>query len=343
MDRNKRRQHLLRERKAGEVSSERLYQESATRNRIARKARYHLRRLEPVAIIAPRWSAPASFLETLSMDLAGGEPALHCRTLSVRSMLGRPIQEVRNFLLRGLGDLPGLSYENRPLPMAVDRRGFLYAAGQILEELHAEDDYVGEEPNEQRTALLLHGVENLPVEVLEDLGEIWREHVTTLGARRRFTLLLCGSIDTPALDVGDAVRIELSDYADTEAAAQIALQVRVPSAPLLERIVRYSGGVPAVVEALVAGANEQQALPEQPVECLRLMGGVGDEFRGAVQAALALPDTAERIYSLLDGGAHQEQPNVDQTLLYAGLVRRVRALGQPQIRLRSPALVAAAI
>jgi hypothetical protein len=218
--------------------------------------------------------------------------------------------------------------------MVCDRRGFFNAGEMLLDAAQEDAPY--------RIALLAHGAEHLPVEVLEDVAQVWSRYAGQARDERRCTLLLAGSVDTPALDVGGATRIDLADFGEAEAAASLVLQIGSVAPDELERAARFSGGVPAIVQALAASAGAGQGLPASPRDYLRALGPVGDELRGAVQNALTTPDSAERLHMLLDGEPRLEDPEVDPGLLMAGIIRRVRRIGGPHVALRSPAIAATA-
>src|SRR4051812_11808227 len=99
MHRAERRRILLEGRRSTVFDPDQVRMEEATRGRLARRLRGHLRRLEPVAMLTPRWSAPQGFLEDLALDLAVGEPEIGCRTVSFRPLMGRSAPEAWNFLL----------------------------------------------------------------------------------------------------------------------------------------------------------------------------------------------------------------------------------------------------
>lgn len=331
MDRTARRLALWHAKQGASVDADQLWQEGAMRARSARRVRANLRRLEPVAMLTPRWSAPQGFLEDIALDLAVGEPSVGCRTVSFRPLLGRSNAEAWNFILRVLAELGNTSWQQRPLPMVVDRRGFYYASEQLLDEAHQEAPYP--------VALLAHSCEHLPVEVLEDIALVWARYAERARSERRCTVLLAGSVDTPALDVGGAARMELTDFAESEAAAALVMHVGAIPPRLLERAAQFSGGVPAIVKALGEGAGNG-AFPAQPEDMLRAMGPVADELRFAMQSAMAEPDAAERLYQLMLGEPLIEEPSLDRGLLMAGLLRRSRLVGESRVELRSAALAA---
>ncbi|GDX79340.1 hypothetical protein LBMAG42_11510 [Deltaproteobacteria bacterium] len=332
MNRNARRLQFWHDRKEATFDPEMVHTEAAIRARTARRVRTNLRRLEPVAMLTPRWTVPQGFLEDIALDLAVGEPAIGCRTVSFRPLLGRQPAEAWNFILRVIGDLGSPGWHQRALPMVVDRRGFYNAAEMLLDEAHQD----APDP----VALLAHSCETLPVEVLEDLALVWARYAERAREDRRCTILLAGSVDSPALDVGGAVRIDLSDFAEAEAAAALVMQVGAIPPRLLEKAARFSGGVPALVDALGHGTG-RGAFPSLPEDMLRTMGPVGEELRAAVQSALTSPEVAERLYELMLGEPLVEEPSVDRDLMMAGLLRRTRELGEPKVELRTPAIAAA--
>lgn len=282
-------------------------------------------------MVTPRWSAPQAFLEDIALDLAVGEPAVGCRTVSFRPLMGRSTAEAWNFILRVLSDLSGSDY--RVVPTVANRRGFLYAGERLLDEAHGMAPYP--------VAVLGHGCEHLPVEVLIDVAQLWSDYARRATGTRRCTLLLAGSVDTPALDVGGAMRVELNDFGEGEAEATLTEGLHSPGASV-SRASRFSGGVPALVHALAIGGAET-GLPTHPEDLLRVMGPVADELRSAVNGALTSPRTADRFYELLHGVPLLEDPEVDRELHLAGLLRRVRVRGDDLVELRSPAIAAAAM
>ncbi len=331
MQRAERRKLLLQGRRDTAFDPEQLRIEGAPRGRLARRIRGHLRRLEPIAMLTPRWSAPQAFLEDLALDLAVGEPEIGCRTVSFRPLMGRSAPEAWNFLLRVLGELGGGEWGMHAAPMVCDRRGFFNAASMLLDHAQSDAPYP--------IALLAHGAEHLPVEVLDDIAQVWSRYAEQVAHDRRCTLLLAGSVDTPALDVGGSARIDLADFGELEAADSLVLQLGNIDPADLEHAARFSGGVPAIVQALANGAS--RGFPSSPAGYLHAMGPLAGELRGAVQGALTAPDTADRLQTLLDGEVHPEDPEVDPVLLFSGVIRRVRRLNGPHVAIRSPAIVAA--
>ncbi len=334
MDRNARRMEIFQHRSSTVFDRDHVYIEAALRGRTARKVRNQLRRLEPVALLTPRWTSPQAFLEDIALDLAVGEPSMGCRTISFRPMMGRSTPEAWNFILRVLSELGGR--ELAGIPMALNRRGFHIAAASLLDNAHE----AALATNAPGTALLAHGAHNLPVEVISDLTEVWAAYADRMRADRRLVVLLAGAVATPVLDVGNAARIDLADFAEAEAAATFLRHVGGMPFPVLQRVSRFTGGVPALVDALCAGAAELGHIPLQTGELFRLMGPLADDVRAAVSTAMHSPAHAERILELANGEARVENAELDDQLLMAGLIRRSRVTGLPHVELRAPALAA---
>lgn len=334
MDRALRRMKVFHARRAFAFDGGQVHLETAARGRHARKVRGFLRRMEPVWMLTPRWSAPQAFLEDVALELAVSQPEIGCRTVSFRPLMGRSVPEAWNFLLRVLAELPARDWGTRPVPMVCDRRGFLYAAKRLLDEAHETAEY--------SLALLGHGTEHLPVEVIDDIAQVWRGYLEDAGDGRRCTVLFAGSVETPALQLGDVARFDLCDFGEAEAAASLLMRTGPLDGESLDRAVQFTGGVPALVDALAHGAAEAGVLPGTPNGLLRCMGTVGDELRAVVSMAMAHNDTADRLHELLDGEARLEEPDLDRTLLMSGLVRRIRSGGFPRVALRSPAIAAVA-
>jgi hypothetical protein len=330
MERQQRRMVVFRGRSGAEVDPEVHLVENALRGRTARKARALLRRLERVALVTPRWSAPQGFLEDLALDLAVGEPKLACRTVAMRPVMGRTEAEAWNYLLRVIAELAGPDAARRPVPMVCTRAGFQHAADHLLDRAHAEAPLP--------VALLGHGAEHLPLDVLQDLSEAWARYAERVEGPRRCTLLLAGSARTPALSSGMSATLDLGDYGPSEAAATMVLQMGPVPIPMLQAAARFSGGVPALVHALATGVAEHATLPTDADAMLRCLGPMADELRSVVSMALMSLDAADRFYALADGGAHPEVPALDDALRNAGLVRRTRGAAGSRVELRSPAL-----
>lgn len=331
MHRAERRMEMMKHRRDTVFDPEHVYVEAALRGRTARKVRNQLRRLEPVALLTPRWTSPQAFLEDIALDLAVGEPSMGCRTISFRPLMGRSTPEAWNFILRVLHELSGRA--STSMPMVLNRRGFHIAAASLLDGAHEHAPH--------SVALLAHGAHNLPIEVLTDLTEVWSCYAQRARADRRLVVLLAGAVATPVLDVGNAARIDLADFAEAEAAATFLSQLGGMPLPILQRVSRFTGGVPALVDAMCTGATELGHFPMKSGELFRLMGPLAEDVRGAVSMAMTSPPLAERILDLANGEPRVEEPALDDQLMMAGLIRRSRVIGVPHVELRAPALAAA--
>ncbi|MSP54840.1 MAG: hypothetical protein EXR69_04430 [Myxococcales bacterium] len=331
MERAERRMEIFQYRRHAMFDPKHIYIEAALRGKTARKVRNQLRRLEPVALLTPRWTSPQAFLEEIALDLAVGEPPMGCRTISFRPMMARSTPEAWNFILRVLSELGGRVMAG--VPMAITRRGFHIAAASLLDRAH--------ENTPQPMALLAHGAHHLPVEVMNDLTEVWGSYGDRMRADRRMVVLLAGAVATPALDVGNAARIDLSDFGEAEAAATFLRHLGVMPFPVLQRVSRFTGGVPGLVDALCAGAAQRGPVALHSGDLFRLMGPLAKDLRAAVSTAMHSPHHAERILDLADGDARVLNPDLDDRLLLAGLIRRTRVTGLPHVELRAPALAAA--
>lgn len=306
--------------------------EVAVRERSARKVRAHLRRMEAVVLVTPRWSRPQGFLEGIAMDLAVSRPALSCRTASLRHLKGRTVTEAWRSALGLISQLAGTNASALQLAVPGSRQGFRHTVTALMTRV-----------NELATgpsALLCHGAEYLPLEALEDLSLGWLDFAEAHPDRadRRVTLMLAGCVDVPIFDLGGAPRVTLTDYGEAEAAAALVGQTGPAVRMLLEGAARFTGGVPAMVDALGEGARRLGAIPRSQSGLIRALGPIADEIRGAVDIVAADSHVAERLDQLSGGEPREEEPSLDAPLLTAGLVRRVRTPGVPSVMLRAPAI-----
>ncbi len=305
--------------------------ETALRGRASRKARAHLRRMEPVVLLTPRWSASARFLEDLALDLAVGEPTVGCRTVDLRPLKDRSVGEAWQFVQHVLTQLGQRGWSQRRPQSVVDRRGFRWSLEQLLEEVHHEAPH--------RVALLAHGAQHLPVEVIEDLATAWEDYTERHPEGRRLTLLLAGSqaarwlkVAPPPAGPGGLWR--------GRGRRRHRRAGRAHALRHLEEVARFTGGIPSLVEAVGRAARTHGELPLRPTELLQSMGRLADEMRGAVDIVAASDPLADRLFELLDGEPAQARPEVDMALVQAGLVRELRVGGDAQVALRAPAIAA---
>ena len=306
------------------------YLETALRSRTARKARTHLRRMEPVVVRTPRWSAPRQFLEDLALDLAVGEPAIGCRTVSFRPLKGRSLGEAWQFTLHVLGQL-GRRGWRPPTPSTVaDRRGFRWSVLDVLEEVHRGSPHP--------VALLAHGAEHLPLEIIEDLTECWSAYTERHPEGVRATLLLAGAVQGAWLHIEGGAEVDLLDYGEAEAAAAIVSRAGPMPIRQLEQVARFTGGVPSLVEQVSEQAREVGHLPRKGRDLVGCLGPLADEMRSAVQIVAAHDGLAGRLHELLPGRALRSIPELDGPLVEAGLARVERWGIEDQVVLRAPAI-----
>lgn len=307
------------------------YLETALRSRAARKVRAHLRRMDPVVVRTPRWSAPASFMEDLALDLAVGEPAIGCRTVSFRPLKGRTVGEAWQFTLALFGQLGRRDWHPAAPATVADRRGFRWAMEQQLEQAHAESPH--------RVALLAHGAEHLPVEIIEDITWVWHAYCDRHPEGRRCTLLLAGAVDADWVRMGESARVDLADFGEAEAAAAIVGRAGPMPFHHLESVARFTGGVPGLVEQIGLHARAQGRLPMHRQELLGALGGVADEMRGVVDIVASQGELWDRLQQLMPGAEIAEVPELDAPLVTAGLVRRIPNARVNRVSLRAPAII----
>ncbi len=304
--------------------------EQALRSQAARRVRLHVRRMEAVAVRTPRWSEPASFLEDLALDLAVGEPGVGCRTVNLRPLKGRCASESWQFTLHVFAQLGRREWRHRPPVLVADRGGFRFALSQLIEEAHDSALHP--------VALLAHGAEFAPMEVIEDLAQVWGEYAQRHPTGRRTTWLLAGTSAQAWWDMAGAPRVDLVDFGEAEAAATII--GLTPQTPLhaLQRAAHFSGGVPGLVNAVADRLRQDPELPEHDDALLASLGSVANELRGAVDIAHMDTALAERLYTLVAGGPVIFSPEVDEPLTMAGLIRRVKTHGEDHVQIRAPAI-----
>ncbi len=337
MSRLARRLQMLKRAPESRFDPDQHFLEAALRGKTARKVRAHLRRLDPIVLMTPRWSRPQSFLEELALDLALGEPAVGCRTVSFRPLKGRAAPEAWYFILTVLSQLTTDQWNDKPVPMVAGRRGFQTVALDLLME--AQDRFA---ERGAAVALLGHGGEYLPVETLEDLAEVWAKFKSWYPHDRKTTMLLAASIDAPSIYLEDAKKVQLADFGEAEAAAAIVGTAGLTGRRSLETAARFSGGIPEVVTALGRAARKHGEMPRTRAGLVRGLGPLGDEIRYAVDIANADSALADRLDMLMAGEPLIEEPSVDGPLMMAGLLRKVRLPGEDRVLLRAPAIGAVA-
>jgi len=305
--------------------------ELGVRGRAARRIRTHVRQMSPVVVRAPRWSHPAAFLEELALDLAVGLPGVGCRTVDLRPLKGRKPNEAWQFTLHAFSQIGRQEWSKKAPTMVVDRGGFRYALQALLEEAHRSARH--------DVALLAHGAEHLPVEIIEDLNDAWLAYRAAHPEGVRCTVLLTISSGAGDIVIGDSTTIDLVDLGVSESVARIGLVDGLSGADVAN-VARFTGGIPGLVDAVGAQARLKGSLPEDDDSLLYSLGPLVDEIRGAVDIVQMDGAMAERLDMLMDGRAQPLQVDTDTGLRMAGLIRPVRAHGQPHVTLRAPAIAA---
>lgn len=325
-------------RRGSAPEAEQRFVETALRGRAARQVRACLRRMEPVFVETPRWSRPQAFLEDIALDLAVGEPAIGCRTVGFRPVRGRAPAGTWPLMLQILNQLGRSGGGAEVVATAVDREGFRAGVGEALEAAH--------HASRHRLAVLLHGVEHMPVEVLSDLVEQWSAYRERHPEGLRIALLLAGGERPGWLDLPDLHRVELEDYSEAETVAALVARCGPMAPRRLMALARFTGGVPAMVDAVAEmilaerdggqGAAARAARLDVDL-LLHGMGAVADEIRGALDIVSARGELSDRLATLSREGSSLHLAS-DAPLFAAGLLKRVR--GSHQVSLRAPALAA---
>lgn len=332
MSRLQRRMHLDQVLDPAAVDPGQRLVESALRGKTARKIRTELRRGVPVVLHTPRWSQPHHFLEDVSLDLAVGEPGILCRTVSLRPAGGLSPRDAWPLVLRAFAQLGQRRWVSGPSAAILDRRGFRTLLSQILTD--------AEGAARQPVALLAHGADRLPVELLEDIAQVWGEHETLFAGERQAGLLLAGAAGTTLVAPRSATRMDLSDYGEDEAVATLQQRGGPFPSRALRSLARFTGGIPSLVDALGERMAEGGTPPLEPDALLDSLGPLAQELRGAVDIASTQEHLAERLHALRFGDDLPEAPQLDQPLIDAGLLRRFRGAGGSRVALRAPAIAA---
>ncbi len=300
--------------------------------RVSRAVRMDLRRLDPVVLEAPRWSSPQSFLEEVALSLAVGNPPLGCRTVGLRPLRARPRGQAWQFLLRVTADLGG-ARSNRPVPIPAEPRGFRNALADLLEEVQGTTPWP--------VALLAYGFECLEVDVAEDFLATWDAFRSAHADDARCVLLAAGAPDTApvhrAVEGWAARRVRIPDFGVGEATEVLAHAAPRDPEPALAAA-RFTGGMPALVEAVGVHASHRGHLPQEAPALIDALGPLADEIRGAVDIVASDDRLAARLDHLLRDEPTEPVPALDDRLVAAGLATRVSVEGAPATRLRAPVI-----
>ena len=292
------------------------YFEKSERTRLLRRARVLLRGGTPLIVITPRWSRAQSFLDDLATDLALGEPSIKARSLGLQSLKGLTVHQAWAWMAAAVAEFCQVTVMDtdggsRPVWQAVSRRGFREVLADVL--ARAEGG--------RKRCLLFHGLEHAHIEAVQDLFEVFAEHVARAGPDRDVNFLFAGSIEAP-YQQDDTERMFLADFSTDEAVeALVEFHGPLPE-ERLENVVKIVGGVPELLEAL--GHND----PERLIEILMdrdvlwaALGPVGEEVRAAldlISADAVLSTRLERLARL----GEQPAEEADKALLRAGLIRQ---------------------
>ncbi len=312
MERFPRRRVILEGKRNGAFDADQYWFDRADRTRLARKLRWHVRRGDPVVLITPRWSAAPAFLDDLAVDLAMGDPAVRARPLHLLPLAGLTTHQAWGWLAAAVAEFCQISLEEGPAWRAVSRRGFRTVLSELFEKAEGG----------RRRCLMLHGLEHVNVEAIQDLFAVFAEHIAMFGPDRRFNLLFAGSIDAPHFDMEGAVRVELEDLGPEEAIEALVERVGVLEKHRLASVVGMVGGVPALVDAVGAGGPETitRLLTDRDAMA-HALGPLAEEVRTTIDIVRAEPALAARLERLARRGSAPAEPE-DDALRRAGLIGR---------------------
>jgi hypothetical protein len=322
-----RRLTLLRARRTGSFDPDQVYQEGASRARIARRVRVALRRQDPVFLLAPRWSRPDRFLDELSADLLIGRPRITATVVPLAVVHGRPVHEVQGYLLRCVAEAAQLDVVGAAA-QPVNREGFREILASLL----------GRTQGGPRRALLLQGVEHLDVDVVQDVYDTVLAHAADVGAARRFNVLFAGSVQLSRSRFPGLVHLVLPDFGPDEAVQALHEYAEQLPERDVELAASLVGGVPALLHAVGVAAEQSRKLPTTQEGVWNTLGVLADELRAAVVIVAADQAQAERLEAIARQGSLPVDPAVDGRLIRAGVIRGVPRARQPRVVVRAPIL-----
>jgi hypothetical protein len=306
--------------------------EVAHRGRSGRAVRASLRRREPVTLVTPRWSCPQAFLEDVALELAVSEPGIGCRTVGLRPLRGRNKIAAWHFILRVLAQLSSGHRDELRIPTVAERKGFRVVAEELLAK--------AQETSPNPVALLAHGAEHLPVEVAEDLLLAWEAYNSHYPTERRCLLLLGGTSNAPALRGFDGRPVQLADFGPGEASEVLGRMVGPQLSPRINPAADFTGGVPALVEAVGRHTRLRQRIDSDEWALMCSMGQIGDEIRSVVDILVSDHHLASRLDLLLPGEPVPMEHELDEQLITAGLARRALGVSGEHVCIRAPAIAA---
>lgn len=308
MNRLDRRMRILRGKREAAFNPDQLYLARAHRARAARKIRSLLRRNVPVLLVTPRWSQAPRFLDDLAVDLSVGRPAVQARPLSLHPLQARTVHEAWTWLVHAFTEFCTLPIDG-PVATAVSRHGFR----EVMTSLFRRS------VRGPRRALLMHGIEHLPVEARDDLFRAFEEHVDESGDERRINLLIAGSVDAPTFELRGGERVILPDYSTEEAIEALVEYLGPVDRQRLSGVIELVGGVPALVERIGAEGESSGELANDRQRIGRVLGPLMEEVRGAVAIVTAVDGLAARLEAVSREGSLPEDTRWDRMLLRAGI------------------------
>ncbi|MCA9556312.1 MAG: hypothetical protein KC933_40180 [Myxococcales bacterium] len=323
MHRLQRRQIILKGKRTTAFDPDQYWFDRARRTRLARRLRVHLRHGDPVVLVTPRWSRAPGFLDDLAVDLSMGDPAVRARPLHLLPLMGLTTHQAWGWLADAVAEFCQVPLQEGPAWRAVSRRGFRTVLAELFEKAEGG----------RARCLMLHGLEHVNVEALQDLFEVFHAHVEAMGPDRRFNMLFAGSIDAPHFAMEGAVRAELGDYSEAEAIETLVEHLGPLEAHRLSSVVAMVGGVPAILEALgERGPDDLSRILTDRDEMWRALGPLAEEVRSAIDIVSADQNLADRLERLARKGSVEAEAEADARLSRAGLVR----CEGPTTRLRTP-------
>jgi len=317
---------VLRGKRHGAFDPDQYFLERALRTRAGRKVRLALRRNQPVLLLTPRWSEAQPFLDDVSIDIRLGRPSILSRTLSLKQMSERPINDAWRFILQGLIEFCHLHGEVGAA--VVDRNGFRNHLAELLSRLKKGP----------RRALMVHGVEHLNTEVRSDLIELFEQYrIETPSEDRKLNMLFACSVDSPAFEIAGAARIVLADYAPIEAIEALVEYLGPVDKTRLNQAVQVIGGVPALLRALGNDGVSSGTLALGRSAIWRALGPLADEIRGALDIVASDDRLARRLEHVAqEGPVPRDEDEGDEDLVRAGLIQEV-TWGRPnRVQVRAP-------
>lgn len=330
MNRLDRRITLLRAKREGTFDRDQYWLEGARRARIARLVRSRVRRMAPVVLLTPRWSAPRRFLDDVATDLLIGTPEVVCRTLDCAGLKGLTNHQAWAWLVEALAEVSELHLAG-PAWQAVSRMGFQHVMTQALDAIQA---------GHNRRGLLLHGLQHIPIEALEDLVMVYEAYRDEVEGEAKFTLVLAGSISADHVQLTGAGRpVILSDYTPSEAVEALVEDLGPLEAHRLQSVVDQVGGIPQVLEA-IADQGEQvlSQIVANPDAVWSVLGALATEIRGAYDIVASDDRLNARLELLAKDGPQSEDSTVDPALVLAGMANHTPMRLGRRVQVRAPVL-----